>query len=117
MKEFNGFLVKKACVVFAVQGQFDARFFGNEAQIEKSGVGSDRLHRAREIIGPKDVARIILQQETNIRSEEHTSELQSLTNLVCRLLLEKKKAKNQNDIKDQIDSETCGTREYRTHRR
>src|SRR5438093_8478442 len=27
------------------------------------------------------------------RSEEHTSELQSLTNLVCRLLLEKKKLK------------------------
>src|SRR5258706_4811952 len=27
------------------------------------------------------------------RSEEHTSELQSLTNLVCRLLLEKKKRK------------------------
>src|SRR5258706_6334319 len=27
----------------------------------------------------------------NYRSEEHTSELQSLTNLVCRLLLEKKK--------------------------
>src|SRR5438093_4642513 len=27
------------------------------------------------------------------RSEEHTSELQSLTNLVCRLLLEKKKNK------------------------
>src|SRR5438046_10077923 len=30
------------------------------------------------------------------RSEEHTSELQSLTNLVCRLLLEKKKKKKQN---------------------
>src|SRR5438046_4109562 len=30
------------------------------------------------------------------RSEEHTSELQSLTNLVCRLLLEKKK-KNTNN--------------------
>ena len=30
------------------------------------------------------------------RSEEHTSELQSLTNLVCRLLLEKKKQKNKN---------------------
>src|SRR5262249_62135967 len=28
---------------------------------------------------------------TLTRSEEHTSELQSLTNLVCRLLLEKKK--------------------------
>src|ERR1019366_10037068 len=29
------------------------------------------------------------------RSEEHTSELQSLTNLVCRLLLEKKKNRTQ----------------------
>src|SRR5437016_11735971 len=29
------------------------------------------------------------------RSEEHTSELQSLTNLVCRLLLEKKKISNR----------------------
>src|SRR5262249_60305936 len=28
---------------------------------------------------------------SKVRSEEHTSELQSLTNLVCRLLLEKKK--------------------------
>src|SRR5437016_8768496 len=31
-----------------------------------------------------------------MRSEEHTSELQSLTNLVCRLLLEKKKTKHKN---------------------
>src|SRR5438045_6008107 len=30
------------------------------------------------------------------RSEEHTSELQSLRHLVCRLLLEKKKKKKQN---------------------
>src|SRR5437016_9565994 len=30
------------------------------------------------------------------RSEEHTSELQSLTNLVCRLLLEKKKTHSKN---------------------
>src|SRR5690348_18378083 len=30
------------------------------------------------------------------RSEEHTSELQSPVHLVCRLLLEKKKNKNQN---------------------
>src|SRR5437016_7031136 len=30
--------------------------------------------------------------EFSSRSEEHTSELQSLTNLVCRLLLEKKKS-------------------------
>src|SRR5436309_11219332 len=34
--------------------------------------------------------------EIEPRSEEHTSELQSRENLVCRLLLEKKKNKNNN---------------------
>src|SRR5438093_8906851 len=34
------------------------------------------------------------EQDRLLRSEEHTSELQSLTNLVCRLLLEKKKKIN-----------------------
>src|SRR5688572_30924525 len=33
------------------------------------------------------------------RSEEHTSELQSQSNLVCRLLLEKKKKKHNNNTK------------------
>src|SRR5688572_31846900 len=33
--------------------------------------------------------------EAEERSEEHTSELQSQSNLVCRLLLEKKKKKKQ----------------------
>ena len=33
----------------------------------------------------------VVQLDACIRSEEHTSELQSRTNLVCRLLLEKKK--------------------------
>src|SRR5437016_9598957 len=37
------------------------------------------------------------------RSEEHTSELQSLTNLVCRLLLEKKKKKNQKHLGRDLD--------------
>src|SRR2546430_8052203 len=32
-----------------------------------------------------------------IRSEEHTSELQSQSNLVCRLLLEKKKKKTRQE--------------------
>src|SRR2546430_4570585 len=35
-----------------------------------------------------------LSTEQARRSEEHTSELQSQSNLVCRLLLEKKKKKN-----------------------
>src|SRR2546426_4270508 len=34
------------------------------------------------------------------RSEEHTSELQSPCNLVCRLLLEKKKKKNNKHTTD-----------------
>src|SRR2546430_12118686 len=37
------------------------------------------------------VASGILQRVPRLRSEEHTSELQSQSNLVCRLLLEKKK--------------------------
>src|SRR5262245_65052238 len=46
---------------------------------------------------PKDVGRLLgalrrLRDRGN-RSEEHTSELQSLRHLVCRLLLEKKKQK------------------------
>src|SRR5437016_12064245 len=44
-----------------------------------------------------DVKKKILGEnaEDLLRSEEHTSELQSLTNLVCRLLLEKKKKKQR----------------------
>src|SRR5690606_41364081 len=36
-----------------------------------------------------------------IRSEEHTSELQSRENLVCRLLLEKKKQREQHEVATQ----------------
>src|SRR2546430_12549299 len=37
----------------------------------------------------------LLRASTKARSEEHTSELQSQSNLVCRLLLEKKKKTTQ----------------------
>src|SRR5256885_5376943 len=40
---------------------------------------------------------------TLVRSEEHTSELQSPCNLVCRLLLEKKKNVDINAISDNVD--------------
>ena len=40
------------------------------------------------------------------RSEEHTSELQSRTNLVCRLLLEKKKQKNKKTKKQKTTNTT-----------
>src|SRR5688572_32674505 len=55
-----------------------------------------RLERGRiepgqhwQTAGPGTDARLRLR----LRSEEHTSELQSQSNLVCRLLLEKKKKK------------------------
>src|SRR2546430_7768287 len=41
--------------------------------------------------GRKEEAAIARQSQRDHRSEEHTSELQSQSNLVCRLLLEKKK--------------------------
>src|SRR5258706_8768603 len=41
-------------------------------------------------VGRADEALVAQVLERRDRSEEHTSELQSLTNLVCRLLLEKK---------------------------
>src|SRR2546426_6295303 len=42
------------------------------------------------------------------RSEEHTSELQSPCNLVCRLLLEKKKKKQGNTICPRTSPKTTG---------
>src|SRR2546430_5839025 len=61
----------------------------------------ERRHAERHLQAPEahpgaqlEIARHLHQL---VRSEEHTSELQSQSNLVCRLLLEKKK---KNTIKD-----------------
>src|SRR5262245_63703825 len=43
----------------------------------------------------------VLEEGANARSEEHTSELQSLRHLVCRLLLEKKKEREVTDARNQ----------------
>src|SRR5688572_30910508 len=56
---------------------------------------SPKAHRA---IGSVLNARVM-------RSEEHTSELQSQSNLVCRLLLEKKKKKNKKKRKEKKESQ------------
>src|SRR5205807_9014024 len=50
----------------------------------------------RDIKLPSLVFELPCVSEAFYRSEEHTSELQSPCNLVCRLLLEKKKKKNKN---------------------
>src|SRR5207302_9886929 len=50
-----------------------------------------RFRVQARISGQPKLARIALTSFGERRSEEHTSELQSRENLVCRLLLEKKK--------------------------
>src|SRR2546430_10482244 len=62
-----------------------------------SGGGSGRTCSAPACSGPAPptTGRCGSPTSAPIRSEEHTSELQSQSNLVCRLLLEKKKKKNR----------------------
>src|SRR5258706_8905892 len=91
---------------FAQRGALAAQYPAHVAQAETPRRESDQLPavaRARELV--REIGRDGAQQQVRTvldlaekaatsagrRSEEHTSELQSLTNLVCRLLLEKKK--------------------------
>src|SRR5258705_8797497 len=60
-----------------------------------------RLRYSNE--GWNSYARLLVEGET--RSEEHTSELQSLRHLVCRLLLEKKKKNSNRKLKRMTDAE------------
>src|SRR5437016_12911436 len=55
---------------------------------------SHHRERSRRQQQPAPLLRAVAARDV-ARSEEHTSELQSLTNLVCRLLLEKKKNKKK----------------------
>src|SRR2546426_2539123 len=59
----------------------------------KSGLHTDRLRRFTCAWNAN--ARMLQRLRGFWRSEEHTSELQSPCNLVCRLLLEKKKTETQ----------------------
>src|SRR5256885_8406732 len=55
---------------------------------------------------PERRERLATAHRNSLRSEEHTSELQSPCNLVCRLLLEKKKNAWFNDLRKNMRS-TC----------
>src|SRR5688572_32270950 len=64
------------------------------AQKQRSAIPGRTVHHNRTMVGHR----------WRVRSEEHTSELQSQSNLVCRLLLEKKKKnthkkKRENKVK------------------
>src|SRR5260370_28364862 len=57
---------------------------------------TERLHHAGGSISGGERRRVTYRRSgSSFRSEEHTSELQSHLNLVCRLLLEKKKQKQR----------------------
>src|SRR5262249_56662452 len=75
--------------------------FASERRVREAAVDAEdgardeaRRHeveeRVRDVLAGADAPGGEALGDAN-RSEEHTSELQSLTNLVCRLLLEKKK--------------------------
>src|SRR2546430_6769297 len=66
--------------------------FGRQHDALAVAVGKLALAAGLDFLGfPEDAAcRVCLRLRPG-RSEEHTSELQSQSNLVCRLLLEKKK--------------------------
>src|SRR6266436_439706 len=80
---------------------------GNLAMfVSQSGETADTLatlRYAREqkqhVLSVVNVATSTIARESDVRSEEHTSELQSRLHLVCRLLLEKKKKKKRTDVK------------------
>src|SRR2546430_8374798 len=57
-------------------------------------VSGHRAHRREEANHEQGYGQEEGSEEEAGRSEEHTSELQSQSNLVCRLLLEKKKTTN-----------------------
>src|SRR5205814_4166594 len=54
-----------------------------QGHAQRLGAGIEQARLGRDVLEPPAAA--------VVRSEEHTSELQSLRHLVCRLLLEKKK--------------------------
>src|SRR2546425_8167234 len=68
-----------------------------------SGSIEDLRRRVEEYNGSLELMRRLVPD----RSEEHTSELQSLAYLVCRLLLEKKKTKNQTEYRRRVQDTYC----------
>ena len=60
-------------------------------ELEKAGAHILGIKDMSALLKPYAAHKLVKALKNEIRSEEHTSELQSRLNLVCRLLLEKKK--------------------------
>src|SRR2546427_2287350 len=68
----------------------------------RTTVGDGKVATSSEAASSRSTSRSLRSDATRKRrSEEHTSELQSQSNLVCRLLLEKKKKKKSHICRQQ----------------
>src|SRR5437879_2275808 len=76
----------------------DVGLAGQELRHRHRRVGSEPPHQPPDVGPPEKTGRVRRELQA-LRSEEHTSELQSPMYLVCRLLLEKKKTKKTNTKK------------------
>src|SRR5260370_32656603 len=93
---------RKLSVWLAFLGWLHFCFGGATADVGRRGVKEYRAPEALALIGAdrEHVPLVCPSCGTrSIRSEEHTSELQSHLNLVCRLLLEKKKKYNLKEVR------------------
>src|SRR5258708_21906501 len=69
------------------------------AEVARAGAEDvDRAVRAADAAMKGPWRKVTPQERGRLRSEEHTSELQSPDHLVCRLLLEKKKTQHHENI-------------------
>src|SRR2546427_5828480 len=75
----------------------------------QSSVGRRQRQRARRLDHPDRQGLDRPPRQPGPRSEEHTSELQSQSNLVCRLLLEKKKKYMNSNTRSEHNTTTART--------
>src|SRR5262245_62922162 len=75
---------------------------------------SDLVYKQPAASGARASRRRLSRSHAQARSEEHTSELQSLRHLVCRLLLEKKKPKTDTNIQRHPNKIAEATQTYTT---
>src|SRR2546427_9585829 len=81
-----------------------------------SGTGGKLVTSIARLDGDTDNSRLAQVLDVEARSEEHTSELQSQSNLVCRLLLEKKKNKKKQENKQTQSAQRLSSKPtYRRH--
>src|SRR2546430_3845463 len=89
------------CLIRSALSHLATRYSTRSLQITRNSLGRALRHaESNDLVGRNVAALVKTPQGRNgrasksfaqERSEEHTSELQSQSNLVCRLLLEKKK--------------------------